>query len=61
MTDPNQPSHADILAAREIVKRGAPKSHWRDIDAGRWDAFSKVQGALAEMIRERAGEEVGDG
>ena len=60
MTDPNQATHADILAAREIVKRGVPKSHWRDIDAGRWDDWGKVQGALAQMIRQREQEECGE-
>ena len=58
MNSPNTPTHSDILAAREIVKQGVPKSHWRDIDAGLWDAYSKVQGALAELIRERIGEEI---
>ena len=60
MTDPNQPNRADILAAREIVKQGVPKSHWRDIDAGQWDAYSKVQGALAQLIRQREEEEVSE-
>lgn len=57
MTEPNKPTRADILEARERVKCGVPKSHWRDIDAGHWDAWGKVQGALAELIRERTGEE----
>lgn len=57
MTDPNIPTKADILEARERVKRGVPSSHWRDIDEGKWDAWGAVQAALNELIRERAGEE----
>lgn len=57
MTDPNTPTKADILEARERVKRRTNPAHYGDIDAGKWDAFGAVQDALNELIRERAGEE----
>ena len=60
MTSPNTPTQADILAARERVKRRVPKSHWRDIDDAKWDPWGAVQAELNEMIRERQGEEVGE-
>lgn len=60
MTDPNQATRADILAARERVKAKVHPAHACDIDAGLWDAFGMVQGELQEMIRERAGEEAGE-
>lgn len=60
MTDPSKATQSDILEARERVKQGVPKSHWRDIDLGHWDKWGKIQGALADMIRERNGEEVGE-
>lgn len=53
MTDPNQPTKADIIAARERVKAQTHPAHHRDIDAGLWDAWGKVQDAIKGMIREQ--------
>jgi hypothetical protein len=58
---PNETTRTDILQARERVKAKIHPAHWRDIDAGKWDAWGKVQGELRDMIRERKGEEVADG
>lgn len=60
MTSPNKPSKADILAARELVKSRNNPAHYRAIDAGEWDKWGQVQGALAELIRQREGEEVSE-
>jgi hypothetical protein len=61
MTDPNTPTHTDILAARERVKAKIHPAHHGDIDAGKFDPWALVQGELRDMIRERKGEEVVDG
>ena len=53
MTDPNTPTKADILEARERVKRRLPPSFEKAIDAGELDRWGLVQGALNELIRER--------
>lgn len=51
MTEPNTPTKADILAAREIVKVQNNPAHWRAIDAGDWDNWGAIQAALADLIR----------
>ncbi len=61
MTDPNRPSLTDTLAAREIVKTMLPSSFAGHIDEGRLDGFGLFERAMAQLIRERAGEEVADG
>ena len=60
MTDPNKATQSDILEARERVKATTHPAHHGDIDLGHWDKWGKIQGALADMIRERNGEEVGE-
>lgn len=61
MTEPNEFTHEDILEAREIVKGGVPKSHWRDIDAGLWDPWGAMDKAKAIVLQQRKAEEVSDG
>jgi hypothetical protein len=58
---PNETTRSDILQARERVKAKIHPAHHGDIDAGKWDAWGKVQAELRDMIRERKGEEVADG
>lgn len=60
MNEPNQPSKADIIAAREIAKSRTHPAHGGDIDAGKWDAYGAVQSALAELIRQRTDEGEGE-
>ncbi len=50
---PNEPSKADILAAREIVKQWLPPSFRKAIDAGDLDGFGLFERAMAQLIRER--------
>ena len=53
MTEPNTPTKADILAAREIAMQRLPPSFRKAIDAGELDDWGLVQSALAELIRKR--------
>ena len=56
MTEPNMPTKADILEARERVKRKMTPAFAKAIDAGELDKWGLMQDALAELIRERTGE-----
>lgn len=60
MTDPNKPTQSDILEARERVKRKMIPAFAKAIDAGELDPWGLVQDALAELIRERNGEQEGE-
>lgn len=60
MTDPNKPTQSDILEARERVKRKMTPAFAKAIDAGEFDRWGLVQDALAELIRERNGEQEGE-
>jgi hypothetical protein len=61
MTEPNQFTHADTLAARELVKGWVTPAFHRAIDAGEFDPWGLMARAMAQVIRERQGEEVADG
>lgn len=51
MTEPNQFSQSDILAARELVKSRNHPAHYKNIDDGLWDNFQAMRDAMAEIIR----------
>ena len=57
MTDPNQFSHTDTLAARKLVKSWNNPAHWNAIDRGEWDQWGAMEKARAQVIRERSGAE----
>lgn len=56
--EPNTPTKADILAAREIAMQRLPPSFRKAMDAGELDPWGLVQGALADIIRKHEGEGV---
>lgn len=60
MTAPNEFTHADTLAAREIVKGWLPPSFVKAIDAGELDPWGLMDKARAQLIRQREEEEVGE-
>ena len=51
MTDPNQPTPEETLAARELIKGWLPTSFVKAIDAGQLDGFGLFNRALAELMR----------
>ena len=59
MTEPNQFTHTDLLAAREIVKTKLTPSFASAIDRGEFDkdGIGLMDSAKAEVIRRRSGEE----
>ena len=59
MTEPNQFSHTDLLAARELVKTKLTPAFHRAIDRGEFDrdGIGLMDSAKAEVIRRRGTEE----
>ena len=60
MTEPNEPTPSDTIAAREIVKTMLPPSFRKAIDAGELDGFGLFNRAMAQLIRERSAQEEGE-
>lgn len=60
MTNPNQPTHADIIAAREIMLQSLTPAFRKPVLAGELDGYGLFNRAMAQLIRERAGNEEGE-
>jgi ABC-type taurine transport system substrate-binding protein len=50
---PNEPTHEDIIAARERVKTMLPPSFNTAIDRGDLDGFRLFERAMQQLIKER--------
>jgi hypothetical protein len=61
MTAPNEPTPSDTIAARELMLTWLTPAFRKPVLAGELDGFGLFNRAMAQLIRERAGEEVSDG
>ena len=53
MTEPNEPTREDILAAREIMKGWLTPAFAKPVDAGELDGFALFNRAMAQLIKDR--------